>query len=126
MLRIFLNAGFVVAACTQVAAAQWNPDMGQWGKEDPRDVRVMTWNVQDGLCSSNDKVEELDNWAALARIVAAMKPDILLIQEAGDNTGNGTGSGVDSVFVGGTLLVPPTARNGKYEGNVELTISHLP
>ena len=35
-------------------------------------------------------------------------------------------SGVDSVFVGGTLLVPPTARNGKYEGNVELTISHLP
>lgn len=32
--------------------------------------------------------------------------------------------GVDSVFVGGTLLVPPTARNGKYEGDVTLTISH--
>ncbi len=97
MLRMLPYAGLMMAACAQVVAAQWNPEAGQWGKQDPRDVRVMTWNVFDGLCSSNDKVEALDNWAALARIVAALKPDVLLLQETGDNTGNGTGGGVDSV-----------------------------
>jgi endonuclease/exonuclease/phosphatase family metal-dependent hydrolase len=78
------------------ASAQWNPNAGQWGKSDTRDVRVMTWNVLDCVCRTNNKVEDLNNWAALARIVAAMKPDILLLQETGDNSGNGTGSGVDS------------------------------
>lgn len=57
----------------------------------------MTWNVRDGICSSNDKSEGANNWCALARVVAAMRPDVLVIQEAGDNTGNGTGGGVDSV-----------------------------
>jgi endonuclease/exonuclease/phosphatase family metal-dependent hydrolase len=57
----------------------------------------MTWNVQDGICRTNDKVEGLNNWTALARVVAAMKPDVLILQETGDNSGNGTGSGVDSV-----------------------------
>ncbi len=104
MLRMFSTAGLVIAACAQFAVAQWNPEAGQWGKEDPRDVRVMTWNVQDGLCSSNAKVEGLNNWAALVRIVAAMKPDILMLQEAGDNSGNGTGSGVDSVFILGFTI----------------------
>lgn len=33
-------------------------------------------------------------------------------------------SGIDSVYVGGTLLVPTTAFNGKYSGAVELTINY--
>jgi endonuclease/exonuclease/phosphatase family metal-dependent hydrolase len=79
------------------AAAQYNPAAGQWGKTDPADVRIATWNVQDGLCSSSPKSEANNSWCAIARIVAALKPDVLILQECGDNTGNGTGSGIDSV-----------------------------
>lgn len=79
------------------AAAQWSPQSGQWGKQQPNDLRVMTWNVRDAVCRSNDKVEGQNNWCAVARIVAALQPDVLLLQECGDNSGNGTGSGVDSV-----------------------------
>ncbi|MCB9835697.1 MAG: hypothetical protein H6808_03145 [Phycisphaera sp.] len=68
-----------------------------WGKTDATDIRVMTWNVEDGICRTANKTSATGSWAALARITAAMKPDVLIIQEAGDNAGNGTGSGVDSV-----------------------------
>ena len=79
------------------ALAQWEPGQGQWGKEDALDLRAMTWNVQDALCRTNAKVEGQNDWTALARIVAALRPDVLVLQECGDNSGNGTGSGVDSV-----------------------------
>lgn len=78
------------------AQAQWDPAGGEWGKGDPSALRVMTWNVEDGICRTNDKGSATNNWAALARLVAALKPDVLLLQEAGDNDGNGTGTGVDS------------------------------
>lgn len=78
------------------AIAQWNPSQGQWRKSHETDVRVMTWNVADALCSTNVKTDTLVNWNGIVRIVASMRPDVLLIQEAGDNSGNGTGSGVDS------------------------------
>jgi endonuclease/exonuclease/phosphatase family metal-dependent hydrolase len=87
--------GVVLAA--SAANAQWNPTGGQWGKTAIEDLRVMTWNIEDGICSSNNKVEGFNDWTGLARIVAAMKPDILILQECGDNSGEGTGSGVDSV-----------------------------
>ncbi|MCH8805165.1 MAG: hypothetical protein IH986_03650 [Planctomycetes bacterium] len=77
--------------------AQWDPVGGQWGKSNADDLRIMTWNVEDGICSSNLKSEGVNNWTALARIVAAMQPDVLVLQETADNSGNGTGSGVDSV-----------------------------
>lgn len=86
-----------VCASGVPVAAQWDPANAQWGKSDGRDIRVMTWNVKDGVCSTNSKSEGLNNWTALARIVAALRPDVLLLQEAGDNSGNGTGGGVDSV-----------------------------
>ncbi len=78
------------------AHAQWDPNNGDWGKEVSTDLRVMTWNVQDGLCRSNDKLDTLGDWNALVRIVAALEPDILILQECADNSGNGTGSGADS------------------------------
>ncbi len=87
----------IFIAFVSLAHAQWNPNSGQWGKTDSRDLRIMTWNVQDGLCSTNSKVSGANNWSALARIVAAMKPDVLFLQECADNNGNGTGSNVDSV-----------------------------
>jgi endonuclease/exonuclease/phosphatase family metal-dependent hydrolase len=86
-----------VGAAGSPALAQWDPPSGQWGKVDPADLRVMTWNIDDDICHTATKVEGQNPWTALARIVAAMKPDIWLMQEAGDNSGNGTGSGADSV-----------------------------
>jgi hypothetical protein len=78
-------------------AAQWDPSAAQWGKTHPADVRILTWNVNDTLCSSNGKGESLNDWTAVAVTLAALKPDVLVLQECGDNSGNGTGSGVDSV-----------------------------
>lgn len=85
-------------ACAPIAVAQWNPSARQYGKTDARDLRVMTWNIWDTICSSSTtKVEGLNDWCAAARIIAAIKPDVLILQEVGDNDGNGTGTGVDSV-----------------------------
>lgn len=78
-------------------AAQWDPPAGEYGKDHAGALRVMTWNVQDGICRTNDKADPANNWAALTRIVAALRPDVLVLQETGDNEGNGTGTGVDSV-----------------------------
>jgi endonuclease/exonuclease/phosphatase family metal-dependent hydrolase len=89
MLSVFVSCG--------TTHAQWDPFNGDWGKTDQRDVRVMTWNVQDGLCTSNDKGDTFSDWNALVRIVASLQPDVLILQECGDNSGNNTGSGVDSV-----------------------------
>lgn len=86
----------LLAAAT-LTGAQFAPKAGQWGKTDPLDLRVMTFNIRDGICSSNNKVEAQNDWCALARIVASFKPDILVMQECGDNSGNGTGGGLDSV-----------------------------
>jgi endonuclease/exonuclease/phosphatase family metal-dependent hydrolase len=86
------------------AGAQWDPDNGAWGKQRTRDVRLMTWNILDGICSTNNKTEGFNNWSALVRIVSAMRPDVLVMQEVGDNDGNGTGSGVDSVSTLTTVL----------------------
>jgi endonuclease/exonuclease/phosphatase family metal-dependent hydrolase len=77
--------------------AQWSPTTGQWGKADALDVRVMTWNVSDAICSTAVKQSGANAWTALARIVATLKPDVLILQETADNNGNGTGSSMDSV-----------------------------
>lgn len=93
----FVSMGLGLCAVCGLAQAQWDPFNGDWGKEDPRDLRVMTWNVEDGICSTNDKGNTFSDWNALVRIVAALQPDVLILQECGDNSGNNTGSGVDSV-----------------------------
>jgi hypothetical protein len=92
-----VTAASVALLLAASASAQWNPPTGQWGKVDPADLRVETYNVQDAICSTNTKVEGANNWCALAHIIASLKPDVLLLQECADNSGNGTGSGVDSV-----------------------------
>ncbi len=91
---------FSVAAwlsCGGLAGAQWNPNAGQWGKSVATDLRIMTYNVHDDICSTNNKVEGTNDWCALARTIAALKPDVLIMQECGDNSGQGTGSTIDTV-----------------------------
>ncbi|MBU0641182.1 MAG: hypothetical protein KKB50_20170 [Planctomycetes bacterium] len=72
--------------------ASWDPDNGDWSKTEETDLRVMTWNVYDTICTTADKTDGWNSWCAAATIVAAMQPDVLILQETGDN-----GSGVDSV-----------------------------
>jgi len=111
----------LVAAAVMSAplCAQWNPGAGDWGKSDASHLRVMTWNVQDGICRTNAKDVATNNWAALVRIVAVLKPDVLVLQEAGDNDGNGTGSGDDSVSqLGNVLDMFLHGGNDVYEGGV--------
>ena len=104
------------------ALAQWNPPAAQWGKVDARDVRVMSWNVQDALCSTNDKVEGANNWTACARTLAALRPDIVFLSECADNSGNGTGSGVDSV-ANLTAVIDDFLHGGtdSFQGNIAVT-----
>ena len=80
-----------------LATPQWNPSRGDWAPASAHDLRIATFNVNDGICSSADKSGADNSWTALAMIVAALEPDVLLLQETGDNSGNGTGQGVDSV-----------------------------
>lgn len=88
----------IVACGCAVASAQWDPNNGDWGKTEPTDLRVMTWNIEDGIVStSTRKTDGFNDWNALVHIVAALKPDVLMLQEAGDQSGNGSGSGADSV-----------------------------
>ena len=87
----------VVACLVSDANAQWNPNSGFWLKSDSRDLRMMTWNVQDGICSSNDKQDDFSDWNGIVRIIASLQPDVLILQECADNSGNGTGSGIDSI-----------------------------
>ena len=88
----------LLLACFAAAShAQWDPHNGQWGKSDQRDLRVMTWNVQDAICRTNTKGDDFDNWNGVVRVIASLQPDIVLLQECADNSGNGTGSGSDTV-----------------------------
>lgn len=89
-------ATLCLAASATNLYAQWDPNNGDWGKENQRDLRVMTWNVQDGICRTANKADAFNSWNALVRVVASLQPDILIMQECADNSGNGTGSGVDS------------------------------
>lgn len=92
----FFVAGALASLCTP-AFAQYDPVAGEWGKQESHHLRVMTWNVKDGLCTSNDKQEGTNNWTAICRTVASFRPDVLVLEECADNSGNGTGSGNDSV-----------------------------
>ncbi|MBK9127816.1 MAG: endonuclease/exonuclease/phosphatase family protein [Phycisphaerales bacterium] len=112
------------------AVAQWNPSAGQWGRTEPTDFRIMTFNIRDGIRSTAEKSESYNAWQALARIVAAFRPDVLCMQEVGD-----LGNGVDSVatlthvlslfMYGGTDIyqnpaVPVTAYVQKYAPGYDL------
>lgn len=97
MRRTTTLAVIFASALLAHGASAWDPASGDWSKSDQTDLRVMTWNVQDGICRTADKSDGPNSWNGLARIVAAMRPDVLIIQEAGDNSGNGTGNGVDTV-----------------------------
>ncbi|MEO1511125.1 MAG: hypothetical protein AAFU70_03545, partial [Planctomycetota bacterium] len=101
-----LIAPATLALVAGTAAAQWNPSAGQWLKSDPADIRVMTWNIGDGLFANQGgkQSDSFSNWNAVTRIVAALEPDVLILQEVGAS------GGADSVNV--TNQVIDLWRNG--------------
>jgi len=95
--RFALLATLALGAGLASPASAFDPANGYWGKTDPTDVRVMTWNVADAICSTAFKANDNNSWAAIARAIAALKPDVIIFQETADNVGNGTGSSMDSI-----------------------------
>ncbi len=87
------------------ARAAWNPIAGEWGKDDPHDIRVMTYNIEDNVRAYEGKAEGYTAWCAIARIIAAMKPDVLLLQEAGDNGCYGCVDSVSELTTAAELLL---------------------
>jgi endonuclease/exonuclease/phosphatase family metal-dependent hydrolase len=88
-------ACLVLLSLAGAASAQWDPQNGLWGKSEASDVRVMTWNILDAIRTENpNKADVISNWNACVRIVAGLQPDILILQETGDNGCSGC---VDSV-----------------------------
>ncbi len=77
-LKYLLSLALVFAVFTPGLAAQWDPNNGDWTKADASDIRFMTWNVQDGICSSNLKTEAQNNWTAIVLHIASMQPDVLI------------------------------------------------
>lgn len=88
----FTVPALLLAAGAASAPAQWNPAARQWGKTDPDDIRVLSFNVQDRICSTNNKTQGANTWTAMAVQVAALRPDVVILTECGDNSGNGTGT----------------------------------
>ncbi len=96
-VRITMCAALAVAwgvASGLAGEPCFDPAAAQWGKSHTSDIRVVTLNVQDGLRTTANKTENFNSWTGLARSVAALRPDVLLLQETGDTLVFG---GVDSV-----------------------------
>ncbi len=96
-MRSTLPAAALLLALCPAPLLAWDPPAADWSKSDDTDLRVMTWNIADAICRTAVKTDEANSWNGVVRIVAALRPDVLILQEAGDNSGNGTGTGVDSV-----------------------------
>lgn len=94
--RVTRVGAAVIAVSIGAARGQWDPASGAWLKSHAADLRVMTFNVRDTIRSTNVKTEGFNDWTAVARIVAALRPDVLLLQETGDNNAFGQ---VDSEIV---------------------------
>lgn len=107
-----------VLAAVAVPAVAWDPASGDWSKSDPRDLRVMTWNVLDGINRLEPKTTGLTQWDAIVRTVAAMKPDVLLLQETGD-TGSSPGDSVAQLTT--TLELFIAGGIDPFRGNVAVT-----
>ncbi|TVS08208.1 MAG: hypothetical protein EA423_02025 [Phycisphaerales bacterium] len=91
-----ITVSLVIAIFAPLAGAQWSPGQGDWTKSHQTDVRVMTYNIYEGISSMETKTDGPTQWNALAMIVAAIQPDILIIQEGGDNSNIVPGASVDS------------------------------
>ncbi|MEZ6244328.1 MAG: GC-type dockerin domain-anchored protein [Phycisphaerales bacterium] len=84
-MRTRSAALLLAAIATGPALAQWDPTHADWGKSDQTDLRVMTWNILDGIAADNTlRDDSINQWNALVRIVAAMQPDVLFLQECGN------------------------------------------
>ena len=93
---------FAALLLLPAAAVAWDPPSGDWSKSAPTDLRVMTWNINSRLGPDSNQGEVYSAWAATARIIAGMQPDVLLLQELGDSlTLSQAEQLLDELFYGG-------------------------
>ncbi len=89
-------ASLTILLLAPLAGAQWSPGQGDWTKSHETDIRVMSYNIYQGISSMETKTDGPTQWNALAMIVAAIQPDIIIIQEGGDNSNINPNATVDS------------------------------
>ena len=89
-----VGAALLTLGAAGQSLAAWNPAAGDWGKTASTDVRVMAWNVLDGIRASVNKTTGTNNWHAIVRTIALLQPDVVIFEETGDNGCSGC---VDSV-----------------------------
>lgn len=86
-------------------------------------VPYSTYNIQiSDLMAVHDQTLKPESGVTQLRILDLKSFSVSAGLET--TTGKINASGTDTVYVGGTLLVPATAKNGKYRGDVEIILSY--
>lgn len=94
----------IVALAVTASSRALNIQTGDYSKNDPNFVRIMTWNVLQHLGDPNEPTTPWTTTqvgspvSAINLVVAAMNPDILLLQECGDINANLTFSQVQTAM----------------------------
>ena len=120
----------VVAAAAQPVRA-FDPAAGDWGKSDPTHVRIMTFNVQDGIgigvsTTPATPTSVGSQWAYIGLIAQALEPDVICLQEIEpSSTVAGTQTWVqnwaDEYFGPGVMNVYVSTAWDSFNRNVNLS-----
>ena len=123
----------VVFLCAMVVSSAWgfDPAGGDWGKDDARHIRVLTYNVKDGIGIGVDTTPATpttygSQYDYLGRICAAMDPDVICLQEVDPSADLGDTEDVvqgwaDTYFGAGVLGVYVSTMTDGYNRNVILS-----
>lgn len=77
-----LGIGFVCSLGLAVSAVAYDPLAGDFSKEYPGDIRILSWNVLNNFPSGAAPEDE-----AFDRILAALQPDVICFQEIDSSLG---------------------------------------
>ncbi|MCB9849105.1 MAG: endonuclease/exonuclease/phosphatase family protein [Phycisphaerales bacterium] len=142
ILRILLRrarcvaAAVVLAFCTGRASA-FDPQNGDWQKSDPNHIRIMTFNIEDGLGVGQPTTPATattigSQYAYIGLICQALQPDVICLQEVepvnppatAPNTATYVQMWADEYFGSGVMHVYVSTATDGYNRNV--TVSRFP
>ena len=115
------------------AALAFDPSNGVWTKDDPAHIRIMTYNVYDGIGIGVDTTPATSNsfglqhqYDYLGRICSAMDPDVICLQEVEPSADLGDTIDVvqgwaDTYFGAGVFCVYVSTTTDNYNRNVILS-----
>jgi len=84
--NVCFAAGLAVLITPGVSRA-FDPANGDWGKSDPKHIRIMTYNIEDGIGPGQDTAPASpttfgSQFDYIGRICQAMDPDVICFQES--------------------------------------------